>query len=305
MSEKKIKHIILTFCKVLFTVTIFYFLLQYTSLTNIESLFSNINITFLILACFLTFLQMPLKVLKWFLLVRIHHKEFFFKEAISSYLKGIALATVSPFAIGELARGMLIKKKGINSELTGKAVLDKIFDFITVLLFCILGLLLFLQQYTLTVAVIVAYITALYFSSKTAFFFNQRLTGSTGKIKRFLSGVNNISRKRVFLNASISFCYFIIFYAQLYLLLRAFSAHVPFSAVLLAPGATLSTIIPITISGLGIREWAAVMLLQHAGISHDVAFKAFFTQFLITNVLLAMIGGILFLISKNKPLSTE
>jgi uncharacterized protein (TIRG00374 family) len=306
--SKNNKKIISSSCKLLLTATLFYILLQYISFTNIREEFNNINILFLVLAFAFTFIQLPLKVLKWVLLVRIHYCNFSFFEAFISYLKGVALATVSPFAVGELARGALIDVEGLNAELTAKTVIDKIFDFSTVLLFSITGICLFFKLYFSALIILFFYLIILFhFTALCSFAYKlipQSLL-SREPVGKFFDGIKNIRRISVFINATISCCYFLIFYFQLFLLLSTFSNNIKIEALTLAPTATLSTIIPLTISGVGIREWTAVMLLQNTGIPENIIFKAFFLQFLITNVLLSVIGGIFFILPKKKVINAE
>ena len=57
------------------------------------------------------------------------------------------------------------------------------------------------------------------------------------------------------------------------------------------PIITLSTIVPIAVGGVGIREWTAVLLLlQQFDVSESASFNAFLTHFIVVTLLPALAG---------------
>ena len=56
------------------------------------------------------------------------------------------------------------------------------------------------------------------------------------------------------------------------------------------PIITLSTILPIAIGGVGIREWTAILLLRRFGVPESAAFNTFFVHFVVVQLLPALAG---------------
>ncbi len=79
----------------------------------------------------------------------------------------------------------------------------------------------------------------------------------------------------------------------------AYGESFPAEVVLYFPVITLSTILPITIGGLGVREGTAIYFLKRYQIPEAVAFNTFFTHFVIANVLAGLLGAIIFLVSRG------
>jgi hypothetical protein len=81
-----------------------------------------------------------LKTLRWQLLVG-RRANFSYIAALRSYLAGLVLATVTPVAAGEVGRGLFVQR-GNRAELTGKVVIDKLTDLVSLTGFAGVGLLL-------------------------------------------------------------------------------------------------------------------------------------------------------------------
>jgi len=90
---------------------------------------------------------------------------------------------------------------------------------------------------------------------------------------------------------ALAFLFFAMFYFQAFVILNAFFNQPPIATILFFPLITLSTIIPVTIGGLGIREWAAALLLKQFDIPEAVAVNTFFMHFILINFIPALIGA--------------
>ena len=295
------RKIITLVAKLLFTILIIYFLVYRISFKNIIADISSADTDLLLLAVLFTVLQTPIKIYKWTCLVRIHKPDFSFKEGAVSFLQGMTLATITPFAVGELTRGSFVKSD-IKLQLTGKVILDKILDLMSVTLLSLTGLLLYFHYYFLLALCIIIYgVVILNFPSFIHFCFRifPKSLSRSKICQNINSGLTSVTVLDIVRNNLLSLIYFLFFYCQAFLLLSAFSSTPPqIQALFFFPLVTLSTIIPLTISGTGIREGVAIYLMEQFEVSSSVAFNTFFTQFIIANILLSIIGYI-FIISAD------
>ena len=108
-----------------------------------------------------------------------------------------------------------------------------------------------------------------------------------------LAALSHTSLSQLLLNIGLAFVGFIIFYVQAFILLRAVSPSAPISVLPVFPIITLSTILPLSIGGVGIREWTAVLLLSRFNITPEAAITAFFGHFVVVQLLPSLVGVII------------
>ena len=252
-----------------------------------------------------------LKALRWQLLVG-RRAEFSYLAALRSYLAGLVLATVTPVAAGEVGRGLFVQR-GNRAELTGKVVIDKLTDLVSLTGFAGGGLLLSgspparTAGLVLLIGVVLAATLAL-LARKAA-----QGQGNAGwrrwpwlerfRISGVLDGMAAIRPAQLGVNVCLSILGFVVYYSQAYLMLRAFWPTASWEVVPYFPIITLSTILPIGIGGVGVREWTAVLLLRQFAIPEAVAFNAIFSQFVIVQVLPSLVGA--YVIATFRPMPTE
>jgi len=237
-----------------------------------------------------------IKTLRWLLLARTQG-HISFSEALCSYLAGLALATLTPMAAGEAGRGLFVRT-GDRARLTGIVLLDKMVDLSTVSTFAGLGLILTEEPVAQIIgtaifaSVIVAGSAMLFLLPKL----ERLVTGAkTGKLTHFrvvaiVGGLIDVPLPQLVLNVGLSLAGFIVFYGQAYVLLLSFWPAVPWTVITYFPIITLSTILPIAIGGVGIREWTAIILLRQFGVAESVAFNTFFVHFVVVQLLPALAG---------------
>jgi len=238
-----------------------------------------------------------IKTLRWLLLARTQ-SPISFREALRSYLAGLTLATLTPLAAGEAGRGLFVRT-GDRAGLTGKVVLDKLVDLSTVSVFGGIGLILTEDLAARVIGIVIfASVTVAWGGILLLLPKLDQLTASVGggrldrlRIPAIVSGLTSTPRLQLTLNMALSLAGFTIFYSQAFVLLLAFWSEAPWIAVPYFPIITLSTILPITIGGVGIREWTAILLLRQFGVAETVAFNAFFTHFVVVQLLPAIAGA--------------
>ncbi len=250
-----------------------------------------------------------LKALRWQLLVG-RRANFSYIAALRSYLAGLVLATVTPVAAGEVGRGLFVQR-GNRAELTGKVIIDKLTDLSSLTVFAGGGLLLSgnpsarLVGLALLVGVgLVALISLLALKVAQAKLIWKRWPWlERFRITDILNGMAAIRPVQLGVNICLSIVGFVVFYSQAFVMLRAFWATASWEVVPYFPIITLSTILPIGIGGVGVREWTAVLLLRQFAVPEAVAFNTFFAHFVVVQVLPSLVGA--YVIATFHPVPTE
>jgi len=259
----------------------------------------------LLLSLLFTPVVIGVKTLRWLLLARTQCS-ISFREALRSYLAGLALAIITPMAAGEAGRGLFVST-GDPAGLTGKVILDKLVDLSTVSIFSGIGLFLTGEPAAQAIGVAISVGTFVAWSgmlllrpklegladgveaSGLARFFGGLRTRF--RIPAIVSGLTRTPVAQLALNMGLSLVGFTVFYSQAFVLMRAFWAEAPWTVVPYFPIITLSTILPIAIGGVGVREWTAILLLRRFGVTESVAFNTFFAHFVIVQLLPAFAGA--------------
>jgi hypothetical protein len=198
-------------------------------------------------------------------------------------------------------------------ELTGKVVVDKLTDLVSLTGFAGGGLLLSgsppacTAGLVLLIGVVLAAALSL-LARKVA-----QGQGNAGwrrwpwlerfRISGVLDGMAAIRPAQLGVNVCLSILGFVVFYSQAFVMLRAFWPTASWEVVPYFPIITLSTILPIGIGGVGVREWTAVLLLRQFAIPEAVAFNTFFSHFVIVQVLPFLVGA--YVIATFRPMPTE
>jgi hypothetical protein len=242
------------------------------------------------------------KIWKWLILARVEEPDFSYWKAFKSFYMGIALAVITPFAIGELGRGALVSQEH-KAELSGLVMLDKVFDLATVALFAFSGLLILNGVPGLIVILAAVYLAGLVLIQHLVRLAERLDFVGVFKIKivgRLAASIRQVPARIVLQSALLSVVYFSLFYLQAYLIMLSYGEAFPLVVVLYFPLITLSTIVPITIGGVGIREGTAILLLRQYGVSEALAFNTFFMHFVIANVVAGLLGAVLFLLPQKR-----
>lgn len=278
--------------KLLITILCFALMFTFIGFSNLAGTFRQASIPVILVSLCMTPVCLAVKIYRWFLLARSVDTSISYRQAATSYLAGLCLAVITPFATGELTRGLFFQH---HAELTGKVFIDKLVDLTVVALFTTAGIA-FATGYlqvkivagiALAAMLVIWFLRPVVSNVCTWLSRSVRLAFLEKTGKAFMEIETNLLLK-IF---GLAFLFFGLFYLQAFILLHAFQPDPPAKAVLFFPLITLSTIIPITIGGMGIREWAAAFLLDPLGISSAVAVNTFFMHFIIINVIPGLAGA--------------
>jgi hypothetical protein len=217
---------------------------------------------------------------------------------ILAWVGPVSIWVLTPLAAGEAGRGLFVRT-GDRAGLTGKVVLDKLVDLSTVSIFAGIGLTLTEEPAVRAVGVVIFAGIVVAWGGMLGLLpkLEVPIAGADGgwltsfRISAIVSGLTSTPRSQLALNMALSLAGFTIFYSQAFVLLLAFWSEAPLTVVPYFPIITLSTILPIAIGGVGIREWTAILLLRRFGVAESVAFNTFFTHFVVVQLLPALAGA--------------
>lgn len=208
-----------------------------------------------------------LKVYRWHLIQNYFSKPLTFKQNSWVFLETLYLSYVTPAKLGDIARLWIIKKYfNIDKKDSLVAyIFDRIQDIFFLLLCALFGLIFIVDIeisnyiYLIFVLLILLYI----FKNKVLNIFKQKFN--------FTKDIQTDVRfeiKIFILNSTSFFFYFL----QVYLLAKAMNLNIEYSFVIaLVSISAIATLIPISISGLGVREGVFIYLLATIGITKENA----------------------------------
>ncbi len=199
-------------------------------------------------------------------------------EATRLYLAANSLNLVLPSKMGDIAKSWFIRQRGHMSGSLALAlvVFEKTCDMLALLVWCGFGLLLYSDKgflfWVMTVGVIGGLVFGLLLLGSrrfAGFFFELAGRAAPGKLS---SSVESLAgewrsmhayfwrdRTRVGVIAAVSIVIWFLHLAQIWLLVLALNAVVPFlSNLALTPLALLAGLLPLTFAGIGTRDAALI-----------------------------------------------
>jgi uncharacterized protein (TIRG00374 family) len=206
---------------------------------------------------------------------------------------GNALGLVTPMRAGDLGRALYFSK-GDRPKIVALTVMDRLIDLTIVFILAVLGSLIVINTFFGLFIILLSLISIfiLYYPAWILNIFI-RITPVSyvrEKLVRLLDMVEILSRRRTLIALILSLTAFLTIIIEFYYLISAFSKVGWIPICLVTPLITLSTIIPVSIMGLGVREGLSIALFSLFGVSANAALSAAFLLFLINNVSISIIG---------------
>jgi len=153
---KRIKSKYYLLLKIVLTISSVGLLFYLSDPDQVVRYLSQIDLTQLLFIIILKFFTDLFKIRKWMLLARVQLPTFTFWNAVRSFYKGMTLAVITPFSVGELGRGVMATKSN-KVELSGLVILDKAFDLATVAMFSMMGFAILSRQTILAFGLLICY----------------------------------------------------------------------------------------------------------------------------------------------------
>ena len=262
--------------KIIFTILFLIFLFYFVKPNQIFKAFANAKFLWIFLALLLLPLNLFLQFLRWKFLVILSNEKVKNREVIKSILYSFSYSIFTPARLGEIGRAFHISNSK-KDELVALAFYEKFFAFGSLLIFGFFSLG-FFRNYLYFISVIV--LILILAKSK-------KLVGFIPFLKKFVPVLHQTNICKIFL---ISLIFVFVYIFQFFLVLNAFKNVQFFSSFFMISLVMFFNSLPITLSGLGIRELLSVYFFKELGISAGSAASASFVIFFINILIPTFIG---------------
>lgn len=298
-------------------IIIFLIILSKVDITNAIGNIKNINPFYLIMAGLTAFPILFFKSLCWNYIKKIQGINYSLKDSFLMTASGNFIGLTTPGRLGEISMAIYLKKDGYSM---GKSMigitLNRISDFVFLLMFVVLGSLFFLnsiqKQVQILILGIMFFIIMLLICWKVGLIkwgFNkvikillpQKYQKSWNiNIQDFINDLKIFKFKNYLIILLITAISWSFYYLQMYFLSKGVNINI--SILYLAISVTIVgfiTLIPISISGIGTRDIALILLLGPLLISKEqiIIFSALI---LLMSLFAALIGFICWIVKPIK-----
>ncbi len=294
---------------------IFIYLLLNINLSVLLTSFKSMNYLYFFISLLFILPAIVIKVIKWLLIVdkedRIN-----LVDGIFAWVAGFSLGIITPGKLGDFTRAKFLKSKPGKSLLS--VLIDRLNDIFVLFIFGIFSVFILFSNKTHLSNL--GYLFLLFF----AFFIigisilrNEKLIKKIGvpfykyfipkKFKKsigenfniFYRSFEKIEKRKIFVNFLLTILAWFVGFIQYWFLSLAFGLNISYFLIcLITPILLLVQLIPISISGIGTREAASILLLSNFGISPELAI-AFSLGILIEDYLLGGVGLLFWLKIKS------
>lgn len=268
---------------------------------------------YLILAGLATIPTMIGKALCWNYLKRQQGIKYNFKDSFLMYWSGFYIGILTPGRLGEVSKALYLKKDGYSmGKSLVSTILDRLADFAFLLLFLCFGSLLLLaifqkQILILIIGILISVCLLFIFLkiglvkwalNKLFYIFVPQKYQKSWKVnfQDFINDLKIYKLKNYLIVFLITTFSWVFYYLQMYILAKGTHINVPFSYLAVAVTvAGFITLIPISISGIGTRDAALILLFSPFLIPKEQVI-VFSALILLMTLFAALIGLICWLI---------
>jgi len=285
---------------IFFGLILFVLILREIDFQKLITILSKSRLDYIAFVAFLGFGIMFIVAFRWFVILRMLGIDYAFGRAYINFVKGAILGIITPGRLGELYRAKYIVNE--TSSSLGKALFsvlaDRVYDIIMISLLGVTGLIYFVINYTIDLPLvqIIAFPAVLLIS--VGLMINKRLVKYfLFPLFNFLLSENNQNKAHLHFaefydelqtislvahcaNMLITLIIWFMKLSALFLLTRALGISVSFCYVIsFGAIATIVTLLPISISGLGTRDVTFIFFLSLQSISSELAVALSFLYF--------------------------
>lgn len=246
---------------------LFIYIITILDWTKVLTMLSHLDILFALLYVLLWFIFYFLRIVRWHLIQKTHSPDIGYKNNLIINIESAFLGYVTPGKFGEIIKIFLMKEYFKIPKKDGLTVYiyDRAQDMLMLGLFAFFGGF-FILQYEFNI-----YIYGLLALFVLVYSFKHIVLN---KLSRFYGEIDALTfdgwlETRLFV---LNFIIFLLYFLQVYLLAKALSISVGFIELssVVALGAIVA-LLPISVSGLGVREGVFVVLLAKYGVGKEEA----------------------------------
>lgn len=302
----KWKKTLFEIIKITVTILLLYLLFRKLNFKELKSIFLHIRIPFFILGVFMYLLGIFISSLRWNLFLKHLGFEYKTLNLFSYYLKSLFFANFLPSGGLDVARLMFLGKDKIKEKLSS-TFMDRIFGFLAINIYVFLGLLYSLRDTRKYAILIIIFLLLqiifffLLFCKKTGFLFTYLKRLPMGEhLYNIYEILHSFREKSIIIKAILySFLIQLSYSIDVYFIVLSVGKDIGIiRSVLFVPFINFIIMIPVTISGFGMREGGFVFLFKNyigkeAAIASSLLY--YFSVFTVS-----IIGGISLLRFKSK-----
>ncbi|MEA2053980.1 MAG: lysylphosphatidylglycerol synthase transmembrane domain-containing protein, partial [Candidatus Thermoplasmatota archaeon] len=225
-------------------------------------------------------------------------------------LIGLFYGTVTPLWLGDYVRIPYLREESDApfGKCTSNIIIDQIMEFGGLFILALAGSIVLFKHFSslffIFFSFFISFISVAIFLKKKErsekllkiiykIFIPEKLKASMmNEFNAFYEDMPSV--KSLILPLLIGIFSYILFFVQIYILALSFSINIPLiNFILIYPVASLIGLIPITVSGLGTREYALIHIFSIYGIPSDVTVAISLSGYVITMLIPSIIGGVL------------
>ena len=266
----KTKKILLETGKIVVTIILLYILFKKVNVKGLITIFSRVNLWYFALASFMYLAGIFLSSMRWRLFLSNLGINVPLLTLFSHYLKSLFLANFLPSGGLDVARLMFLGKDKIKEKLSS-TFMDRVFGFLAINIYVFLGLLYSLQDTGKYAKIVIAALLLqilfffMLFSKRTAFVFSILQKLPMGEhlyhIYEFLHSFR--SKKIITMALFYSFLIQLLYSLDVYFITISTREHAGLiRTILFVPFINFLSMIPVTVSGFGMREGGFVFLFS-------------------------------------------
>jgi uncharacterized membrane protein YbhN (UPF0104 family) len=262
--------------RIIFTILFLIFLFYFVKPVKIIQAFRGANFIWILFAFLLLPLNLFLQFLRWKFLVLLSNQNVPNREIISSIFYSFSYSIFTPARLGDIGRAFHISNSR-KDELVILAFYEKFFAFSSILIFGFFSLGFFKSRfYLLAVIAIILFLIE-----------SKKLAGFIPYLKKFLPTIQKVNIIKI---SSISLTFMFVYIFQFFLILNAFHSVQFFTSFFRISEVMFFNSVPITFSGLGLRELLSVYFFSKLEVTGGSAASASLMIFFINILIPTFIG---------------
>jgi len=304
---------------ILIGILIFAYILIYkTNIREIAKIIKKTNLNLVILATLLTLVTVIIHSYRWNYLKRVQNINYTLKDSFLMYHAAFLFSTITPGRIGDLLKVVYLKRDGHS---VGKSLLNVVVDRLAdIFLLLIVGYISmcffarFFLNYIIIFSILVLAALFLIFLIKKRelpkiiarkiikFIVPEKHQKSWHlNYQDFINGIKAYKFKNYLMLFLLTIAMWIISYASTFLLAKSIEINISFIYLVMSITiATLATLIPISILGLGTRDAALIFLFSLFAIAPEKAISL--SVLYLSQLLIIAFIGLMSWIKKPLPL---
>lgn len=282
------KKRIWTILRILFGICILLFLIYKVGFTNLINSLVKFNLIFLLPISIVLLISFFIGTLNIKILLKSMGAKINFFKLMKYYLISWSIGLVVPGKIGEFSIAYFLKKEGLEGGPSFIIpLMDKILTFLCVSLIASVGIFFFFGisnaiKLLLGTLVIVAISSILFLSERIRNLIKKYILGKYSnyfnKFSKTLKYMIKNSKKYLVMNIILTFAFWMVTAFVPFFIFKGFGVTVHWFFVLtISTIGTMLSIIPISISGLGVREGVGMLLYSQIAVPREAVLSMYLT----------------------------